>query len=329
MNEFRLATGADLTEMLALSALPVPGNWIDLSYPRCFEGSRDQLLIGRSQGQLAAMAVRATPQLWRGGRPHRLGYLGGLRVAPRLQGRNLLAEGFALLRRLHEQDPVEEYLATIVEGNQLAHQLLVERARPSWPRFFPAGVLCTLALETRPGPIRSSPIEHALSCLEWGRTREFFPCEPLEEPGERRLWLEEDGMVGALRDLSASRQTLVHGYHGPLRWLRPVYNVWQRLRRRPPLPAPGSPIRGGYLGYLCSDGYRPASFWKWLQSMLGLGHSLGLQWIYLGLSESSPYLRIARRFRHRLYRSQVFRVRYQGQPTMLTEGEPYLELAWL
>jgi len=329
MNEFRLAGPEDFTELGALSALPVPGEWIDLSYPRRFEGVREQILLGRSGGQLAAMALRGTLQLWRGGLPQRLGYLGGLRIDPGFQGRNLLAEGFALLRQLHEREPVEEYLATIVEGNQLARSLLVERARSSWPRFFPAGVLCTLALETRPLSAEATPQSRALPCLQWGRRREFFPCEPLEEPGERRLWLEHEGVVGALRELSASRQTLVSAYRGHLRWLRPLFNVWQRLWGRPRLPAPGGALRGGYVGYLCSDGLRPAAFGNWLRQMLGLAHSQGLDWLYLGLCEDDPYLRVARRFRHRLYRSQVFRVRYQGQPSPMAEGGPYLELAWL
>ena len=63
--------------------------------------------------------------------------------------------------------------------------------------------------------------------------------------------------------------------------------------------------------------------------MLGLAHSLGLDWLYLGLAEGDAYLPVARRFRHRLYRSRIFRVRYQGQPEPLPEGPPYLELAWL
>jgi hypothetical protein len=329
VNDFRLAGPDDFSELSALSALPVPGQWVDLSYARRFQGVREQILLGRSQDQLAAMALRGTAQLWRDGRPQRLGYLGGLRVDPRFQGRNLLAEGFALLRRLHEQDPVEEYLATIVEGNRIARSLLVEGARSSWPRFFASGVLCTLALETRPFSAEATPRQQALACLEWGRRREFFPTEPSDEPGERRTWLEHEGVVGALRDQSFSRQTLVSGYHGCLRWLRPLFNLWQQLWGRPRLPAPGAALRGGYVGYLCSDGLRPAAFGSWLRKMLGLAHSQGLDWLYLGLCEDDPYLRVARRFRHRLYRSQVFRVRYQGQPIPLAEGSPYLELAWL
>ncbi|MBX3171337.1 MAG: hypothetical protein KF760_28265 [Candidatus Eremiobacteraeota bacterium] len=324
MNDFRLARPEDRADLEALSALPVPGRWIDLSYRRCFQDCREQVLLGRTQtGEMAALALRSLPLLWRRGTPQRLGYLGGLRVDPRFQGRNLLAEGFALLRRLHEADPVEEYLATIVEGNQLARRLLVERARPSWPRFFPSGVLCTLALETRAFPFQ------VVSAPDGQCQREYFPCETPEEAGERRWWVQHEGVIGCLRDLSRTRQTRVAGYHGALRWLRPLFNLWQKLWKRPLLPASGSLLKGGYAGFVCSDGYRPRAFEQWLPGMLGMARAQGMDWLYLGLCESDPYLPIARRFRHRLYRSQVFRVRYQGQPAPLNEGAPYLELAWL
>lgn len=323
MNDFRLAGPADLAELEALSALPVPGGWLDLSYRRSFANCREQVLMGRTGEQMAALALRSLPQLWRHGQPRRLGYLGGLRIDPRLQGRNLLAEGFALLRRVHEADPVEEYLATIVEGNRLAHRLLVDRARPSWPRFFPAGVLCTLALETRPWPFQAS------GAPDWSGRQEYFPCEFVEEAGERRWWLRHEGVSGCLRDLSQSRHTSVAGYHGPLRYLRPFYNAWQKLWKRPLLPPPGGRLRGGYAGYVSSDGVRPEAFAGWLKGLLGMAHQAGMDWLYLGLPEGDAYLPVARRFRHRLYRSQIFRVRYQGQPEPLPEGPPYLELAWL
>ncbi len=327
MNDFRLARPEDAADLEALSALPVPGHWIDLSYRRSFAQCREQVLLGRTErGQMAALAIRSTPMLWRHGAPQRLGYLGGLRIDPRHQGRNLLGEGFALLRRLHEADPVEEYLATIVEGNQLARRLLVERARPSWPRFFPSGVLCTLALETRAFPCQAG---FSAGVQVWGRQQQYFPYEAPEESGERRWWLEHEGVVGCLRDLSHSRQTRVAGYHGLLRWLRPAFNLWQKFWNGPLLPPPGGLVKGGYAGFVCSDGIRPQAFRGWLRRMLGLAHARRMDWLYLGLSEKDPHLASARRFPHRLYRSQVFRVRYQGQPAALTEGAPYLELAWL
>lgn len=324
MNDFRLARPEDRADLEKLSALPVPGRWIDLSYRRSFAESREQVLLGRtSSGELAALALRSLPTVWHRGSPQRVGYLGGLRVDPRFQGRNLLAEGFALLRRLHEADPVEEYLATIVEGNQLARRLLVERARSSWPRFFPSGVLCTLALETRTFACQPGPAP------QWRCRTDYFPYETPEEPGERRWWLDHEGVTGCLRDLSRTRHTGVASYHGPLRWLRPAYNLWQRLWKRPLLPPPGGLLTGGYAGFVCSDGFRPRAFEGWLRRMLGVAHARGMDWLYLGLSESDAYLPLARRFRHRLYRSQVFRVRYQGEPAPLNEGTPYLELAWL
>lgn len=339
MNEFRLAHPGDEAELRQLSALPIPGQWLDLSYqrnPNFFQGLShpgDQVLLGRYQaGPLAAMAVRSLLQLYVAGKPTPMGYLGSLRVDPRHQGRALLFEGFHLLRSLHQDGQAQEYLATVVEGNRLAHQLLVGKARPSWPRFHPAGTLYTLALETFPSQPAALPIEssRALDFLqEHGPSRNFFPCQTPQTVGETRIWIEHEGVVGALRDLSACRQTVVDRYHGPLRWLRPLYNFWARWRGRPGLPPRGGQIRGAYLGYWSSDGTRPHAFGGWLQRALQLAHSTGLQWLYLGLLDSDPYLSVGRAFPHRLYRSQLYRVRYQGLPEPLDERPPYLELAWL
>ena len=336
MNEFRLARPEDEAELRALSSLPIPGQWLDLSYqrrPNFFHGlarPQDQVLLGRTQGQLGAMAVRSLPHLHVAGEPTPMGYLGGLRIHPRFQGRALLFEGFELLRQLHADGQTEEYLATVVEGNRLAEQLLVRKSRPSWPRFHPAGRLYTLALETRVGSAPLCSESRALEFVcEHGRKRNFFPCQAVHCAGEQWAWLDYEGVVGAVRDLSACRQTVVQAYRGPLRWLRPLYNLVARLRRRPTLPPPGGAIRGAYLGYWCSDGYRPQAFGGWLQRALQWAHGAGLQWLYLGLLESDPYLPVALRFRHRLYHSHLYRVRYQGLPRPLTPAPGYVELAWL
>lgn len=336
MNEFRLAQRADEAELRALSALPVPGRWLDLSYqrnPDYFLGlshPEDQVLVGRYRGQnLAAMAVRSLPQLYLQGQPTRIGYLGGLRIHPDFQGRFLLFEGFRLLRQLHQDGRTDEYLATVVEGNRLAEQLLVHKSRPGWPTFHPTGRLHTLALETLPGPaFPISPASAGDFLTQFGPGRAYFPCQPRSMAGEQRLWVMHQGLVGAIRNLAGCRQTLVQRYRGPLRWLWPLYNLAARVSGRPPLPAPGGAVRGAYLGYWCGDGLRPQAFEGWLQKCLQTARFMGMDWLYLGLMEKDPYLPLARRFRHRLYTSQLYRVRYQGVPAGLPEV-PYVEVAWL
>lgn len=338
MNDFRLAGRQDEADLRHLSQLPVPGRWLDLSYqrqPDFFEGlnsPEDQVLIGRDQShELTSMAVRSPVRLWLNARQRPMGYLGSWRIAPRHQGRALLFEGFELLRQLHQDQRVDEYLATVVEGNQLARQLLVQKPRRQWPRFHPAGQLCTLALETTPRCTAqpADPRQSEQFALHHGPLRAFFPCEITDHPAERRNWVSHQGVVGAIRDFSACRQTVVRGYHGLLRWLRPLYNGWARCWGRPVLPPPGAALRGAYLGYWASDGFRPKAFEEWLGRALGLARKAGLDWLYLGLLRDDPYLATARRFRHRLYTSAFYRVRYQGLPEPWREGAAYLELAWL
>jgi len=336
VNEFRLGRREDERELRALSALTVPGHWLDLSYqrnPDYFLGLSqpdDQVLVGRYQGgALAGMAVRSLPQLYVQHRPQTVGYLGGLRIHPDFQGRFLLFEGFRLLHQLHQDGRTEEYLATVVEGNRVAEQLLVHKSRRGWPTFHPAGRLHTLALETLPG--RAFPISPASAgefLTRFGPRRDYFPCQPHSMAGEKRLWVMHQGLVGAIRNLAGCRQTLVQRYRGPLRWLWPVYNLAAKALGRPPLPAPGLSVRGAYLGYWCSDGLRLGAFEAWLGKCLTTARFMGMDRLYLGLMEDDPYLPVARRFRHRLYTSQVFRVRYQGQP--LSRPDPiHIEVAWL
>lgn len=326
MIDFRLANANDEPELRRLSALPIPGRWLDLSYqrnPDFFESLNspdDQVLVGRLAGQLIAMAVRSPVPLLVGGQARPMAYLGGWRIAPQHQGRPLLFAGFDLLHRLQREHPVEEYLATIVEGNRLAQQLLELKGRP---RFHPAGRLHTLALETFPGSAERADAQEDF-VIHHAR-RAFFPARPGQHAAERRSWLVHEGVAGAIRDLSACRQTVVHRYRGLLRWLRPLYNLVARC----PLPPEGAALRGAYLGFWASDGHRPEAFQGFLRRALALAHRQRHQWLYLGLMQDDPYLPVARRFRHRLYLSQLYRVRYQGVPDPYPEPCAYLELAWL
>lgn len=336
LNEFRRALPQDEAELRRLCALPVPGNWLDLSYQRephffsslCHSG--EEVLIGRYRGgPLAAMALRCPHRLHVGKEIRPLGYLGGLRIDPRFQGRLLLFEGFALLRQLQQEHPIEECLATVVWGNQLARQLLVEKSRPGRPRFWESGNLFTLALETAPGPLPAFQEKAPALIGEQGRLRPYFPADHPTIEGERRLWVEHEGVGGALRILGATRQNVVHAYRGALRWGWPLYNLWAHSQGRAGLPPPGGRLAGGYLGFWCSDGFRPQAFTRWLRQMLALGHAQGLQWVYLGLAGDDPYLRHALCFPHQLYRSQIYRVRFEGPPEPLPPQPLYLELAWL
>lgn len=335
--EFRLACPEDDAELQRLNELPMPGDWLELSYqrrPSFFVGlssPQDQVLIGRlAQGPAVAMAVRSPRRVYQNGKEVEVGYLSGLRVDPRYQGGTMLWRGYQLLSRVQEQFPLSEHLATVIEGNQLARQLLVERRRPSWPRFLPYRRLFTLALPTQEQPgSRTFPAEEGAEVQKtlerFAPQRQFFPCqvEPAL-PGERRFWLTHPEGVAALRDLSASRQTVVHAYRRPLASMRWLYNLWARPR----LPAPGQPLKGAYAGYFAARSR--AAFDALLQGLLHQARQLGKDWLYLGMVEDDPYLDQARKFPHRLYSSQIYRIWWAQQKEIdLDERPGYLELASL
>lgn len=327
MHDFRLATPEDDAELRQLTALPVPGDWLDLSYrrePHFFAAlaPSDQVMLGRYRSDaLAATALRARRSVYLDGVASEIGYLGGLRIDPRFQGKNLLFDGFRLLRRLHDEDPTPEYVTTIIEGNRVPRGLLVQRSRPTWPTYYEHATLLTIALETAPGALPETTGSPSAFLQNHGPARHFFPTKIEQLP-----WISAGGAVAALRDLSAVRQTVVHGYKGALRWTRPLVNAYARLRSRPQLPAPGAVVRGAFVGYWCTDGHRPAAFRRLLASLSHLAHARGFGWLYLGITTDDPHVHEALRFRHHLYKSTVYRVSYL--PLRPLDGRfNYLELA--
>ena len=321
----------------------MPGSWVQLRYerqPSFLDGRLDpseDVLIGRfpDQGPIAAMAVRCPRRVYCNGASRQVGYLTALRVAARYQGGTMLWRGYQLLRQIDLQQPLDEHLATIVEGNELARHLLVERARPSWPRFHRYATLSTLALAVgRRYSLSGLELrdEAPMKAFEeWGPTRQFFPTAPDPAPWERRQWLTTDRGIAALRDLSGGRQMVVHGYGSPLLGLvRPLYNLWQRGRQGPQLPAPGQPLKGAYAGYFLLEGPCPRTFRRLLEGLLELARQRGKSWLYLGLLEGDPHLPMALDYPHSLYRSQLYRLNWPESPLLELDGRPgYLELATL
>lgn len=338
---FRLATREDEAELRRLSALPMPGGWVDLRYqrePNFLDGlnhSGDEVLVGRfADGPIVAMAVRSHRSVYLNGEATDVAYLSTLRVDPGQQGRFMLWKGFRLLGELQEQRPVAEHMATIIDGNQLAKALLVDKSRPSWPTFQRYGQLCTLAMPVgkryRMHELDNEPrllqVEEFLALH--GPQRQFFPTNPIELGWEKRTWIAHDGGILALRDLSAYHQTIVHGYRPPLNWMRPIYNLWALALGKPPLPGRGKSLEGVYLGFLCARS--PEVLRRLLEGALEEARTRKKKWLYLGLMEGDPHLPVAARYAQHIYRSTLYRVFFNSQKGVALDDRPgYLELASL
>ncbi len=266
----------------------------------------DETIVAEDpEGRLAAVATRGMRRVLVNGKATLLGYLGGLRVHPRHQGRWLLSGGFRFLRSLPGPSG---YLTTVTHDNRMAEGVLVRSPRPGFPRYVKLAELHTFTYPaTRRGPA-GSPVA---AC---GGDHQFFPAEPPSG-------LEYFGCGSASAALWSppGRQVVVAGYGRLLAALRPVANL------AVPLPPAGTPLRLGYAAFLQAQ---PADFLPLLDSLRAEAGRRGLHYLVLGLCEGDPNLALARRRRHQLYRSALYWAGWEPPPEL--DGRPcHVEVALL
>lgn len=353
---------AALRRLLAANA--VPGR-ITITYERepnyflgCNTmGARYQVLVARhSEADVIAVACRTQRSLFVNGVATNIGYLGQLRVDERFRGRWLVSQGFQALRQLHDADPAPAYLLSVIEQNREAFGVLIERRRKHFPSFFALGRLFTLALPVhRPKPTTTT-LELAHGSLETlpeisaflqqhGRTRQFFPAYTLDDfsDGETTRDFQPEDFVLAYRngqlagiiglwDQARYKQTVVRGYAGWLRTMRPFYNAVAKLSGRPLLPALGQEIRYAYASFVCVADDDAEVFDTLLRQTLALAAARGQSYLMIGLTECDPLLPIAQRHPHIAYPSRVFLAAWENGKEFyerLDGRAPYLEIATL
>jgi hypothetical protein len=358
---------ADLRRVLA--ATPMAGT-IALTFlrePSYFAGARvegrfRQVVACRDMedGRIVGFGVRSVSPRHVNGRPEMIGYLSTLRLLKEHRNRGLAARGYAMFRRLHADGRAMLYLTTIAESNHLALTMLTS-GRAGLPTYHDAGRFHTAALpltrrvvrwppptgvEIRPA--RREDVGALLTFLrEHGPLRQFFPAyEAADFVGESGVFKDlrpEDvllafrggALIGTLAGWNQQgfRQTVVHGYGGVLGWVRPVYNVWARLRGLPPLPRPG-----GAVSYLTAAlpvvaGDDPAVFAGLLAELQVRAAAAGTHhYLMMGLHETDPLLPVVRACRAAWYDTRLYLVCWDdGEPTRkgLDGRPPYLELGCL
>jgi hypothetical protein len=338
--QVELATPADDPAIRGLCRREtVPGH-ISLAYERepdfslgCrVTGDTFQVLVARERhsGQIAGVACRSTRHVFVNGAPRRLGYLGQLRIGMQFRGRWLVSRGFAMLRQLHEQDPVPAYLASIVDGNREAAEILVRKSRKSFPSFQRIAELHTLAISVgRPKRILqgdfslSSASQDGLGEIanflrKYGSRQQFFPVwteDSLSELSSLGLNAEnirvlrrngEIVAVGAVWDQSSYKQTVLHSYSGLRKAVAPLYNLGALWLRRPVLPRPGEKLRSAYVSLVCVAGDDLAVFAGLLGDLYNRAAGLGVAYLLLGFDPRNPLLSVAKKYSHVLYPSHLY-----------------------
>jgi hypothetical protein len=360
MSRYRieLATPADDADLRRiLAATPMPGR-IAVSFrrePSYFaaaevDGHFRQVVAGRDldTGRLVGFGSRSIRRVYVNGRPAEVGYLSALRLLAEHRNLGLLARGYAYFRELHADGRAAIYLTTIAEGNDRALALLTS-GRAGLPAYHPAGRYHTLAIapyrlkmqrNVRPATSDDLPAIREF-LLAHGASRQFFPCYDEEDffcrhsslrglrPEDLLLAWRDGWLVGTLGvwDQGDFRQTVVHGYHGLLRWARPLYNRWAGLRGRPSLPQVGSPLRTRFAALPVVANDDPAVLEALLDAV-----PPGGDYLLLGLHEGDPLLPAARRRAALEYVTRLFIVCWDDGEACrraLDGRVPYLELGSL
>jgi len=295
-------------------------------------GEDCQIVVARTStgGEIAGVACRSARRLYINGSEQRLGYLGQLRIDERFRGRWLVSRGFALLKQLHETDPLVSYLVSIVDGNQEATRVLVRNRRKMFPAFHAVADFCTLAVSVRgykPAISAHATItaanpnqlaEVAAFLRACGSSRQFFPvCTEERLRGLTALGFRIEDLriarrngeiigVAVLWDQSAYKQTVVRGYSGWMKAAAPIYNLTAPWLGRATLPRPGEKLRSAYAAFLCVANDDQNVFAPLLRELYNLARFRGFDYLLVGLDARDPLLPVARDYAHIPYPSRLY-----------------------
>jgi hypothetical protein len=361
---FELATPADDADLRhVLAATPMEGR-IAVTFRRepswfagaVVDGRFRQVIACRDlqTGRIIGFGCRSIREVYVNGLPGVVGYLSSLRVLPEHRNLGLVARGYAAFRELHGDGRVPFYLTTIAAGNRTALSVLTS-GRAGLPVYHLAGAYHTVALalprrrtatpagkvSVRPAKMEDLPAVLSLLAAV-GPRRQFFPRlevnDFLSPEGmmrglsfDRFLLAERGGrLVGTLAgwDQHSYRQSVVHAYHGWLRWVRSLYNAWAWGSGRPGLPRPGVAFAYlmGALPVVAEDDENV--FAALLEALRN--QAAGGPWTHLliGLHEADALLHVAQRYQAACYVTHLFLVCWPNgvaARTAVDRRVPYLE----
>lgn len=365
---FRLATPEDdaaLREVLA--ATPMDGRIAVrfLREPSFFaaaavEGPFRQtaVCVDTATDRIVGFGTRSARERYVNGSPAQVGYLSTLRAMPAVRGRLLLAGAYQFLKELHADGRVDFYLSTIAEGNTPAIRALTS-GRAGLPAYAYRGQFHTAALPVprravrAPAPpagidIRPAEAGDAAEIVAFlnraGPAYPYFPVYTEADffraggtfrdlpPARIMLAFRAGRLIGTLAgwDQHAFKQTQVAGYTGALRWLRPAYNGWARLRDRPRLPAPGEPFHYAMGALPVVEDDDPAVFGALLDRLLAALGGTGTAYLLIGLHATHPLWPVLARRAAVRYSARLYHVAWDTAVLpRADERPPYLELGCL
>ena len=347
-------------ELVALARMPLGGK-VSLSYrrePDYFAGlepaGEDTDVIGVYHGDvLTGACSRSWKMLWIDGRATRVGYLGGLRLAPEHQRRMYLPAGYRLLREIDKDKPGRLYLCTFLSRGGNSMQIMTH-PRPGLLRFHSWGAYHAYSLlaprhssRVRFPAIHRARREEVPELLEFlnteGRKKQFHPVLEARDftDGTLRslngsawyLWAPGGKIraAAAVWDQTPCRQVVVEGYPRSLLLTLPLVNGCLRLIGRQSLPKKGEQLELRYLAFATAEGNDPSALARVVRAALADLGGTDARVLSIGFADTDPLKDSLRGLVKARYDSQVFLAHWDGAEPALPERNriPYLELSTL
>jgi hypothetical protein len=329
------ADEAELRALLRASVMPGRVRVALTREPDFFAGdglaaADDVTLVARRNGRVVGMGRCSVLTLLRNGAPARIGYLAALRITSGTrESARLLRGGYQLLARQCGES-VEGFFTSIATDNDRARRVLEQGGRLGLPAYRPLCDLVTLVApldhRTRAPDVTPTPERELLDFLRRSSCRAHLTLawsdSQWQALGEQGAAAREFSVVrrngeiiaaAAVWDQRRFRQTVIDGYSGAMRILRPLLNGIQAARDLPGLPAPDTVLnQGAVLGASVDDPDDWVELWSMIQRRAA---ALDLDWVILSRDARDPELPLLRRLlRAREYRTTLYEVTWPDGP---------------
>ncbi len=345
---------------------PMPG-WIHVAFERepsyfhavTTEGKYNQTIVARDTltNEVIAMGSRSIKPVFINGEVSSLGYLSSLRLLSRYRNAMVLGRGYRYLKQLHRDNRTKAYISTIINDNTKALNTLTSK-RCGLPQYHDLGVYYTHIIRftkkyemayrdlaiMRGTKIALSSI---VDCLQRnGKKKQFFPYYEQGDFLSNKEYLRDFNIddfyvatrgrqvVGVLAkwDQLNFKQSVIVGYSGTIKRIRPLYNVFARVVNQPTLPSPGTMLKSFFVSFIAVERNDPLIFSALLNALYNDNIGSEYAYIVVGLYENDPLRRVLRGYHHVKYKSKIFLVYWDdGQEIIdsLDTRIPYLEIASL
>lgn len=360
--EFGLATQHDDQDLRRLIAsIPIPGN-ISMIYtrePSFFDsvnimGKKSDVFIAKKNGDILAQGMASYLDCYINGEAKEIGYLSSLRIEEQLRTTRCVFQGFDFVKKLDADRNIPFYLSTIIEDNHAARKVLTSN-RMSIPKYIDIGRYITYAILLQKCNhsifqsaynIKNIIDERELNSIidfinKEGSKKQFYPVYTKKDLmgfkgfDFRNLWgcYDHNELIGVIGcwDQSSFKQTIVNGYHGKWKIIKPIYNLLSPLMGYKRLPQCGEKIEYLYLSFVAIKDNQPKIYESILKHIYRLYANSKYHYIIVGLHEYDPLNKALSSFKSIKYNSRMYVVSYKpvDMQSLNKNGIPYLECARL